>query len=473
MGMHTIQMNFNRRFLSLRDLKKQIIQQIQSDNRRIDDINSELAESTELWEPTLSDSEWPEKREEVTPADLASYKDKLGLGGGEDGAPAAANSTEESAGVVDGEAPGMSADDSDPVLQNALDTGVPKYIVQMAKEPSSGELSALQQAQKEARSRRLVNERKSLVDKTQQTVSMFDEAIYELRQEKLKLDCDLKAADLRMLTLYQELVLLRVFATKDAGLSAKMDKCRGEKDGVVSAIADFQDQLATKREEIAVWQEKDKHIMNEFNTLVGEGNQFMPQLLKLFKKRIKRQKKRTGDEEEEEDEEEDWDDDGEDFDEDDEGADDDDEEDACPPGCDQTLYDKVLELREKRLDQEEIISDFQKAIDELTRNNDRQTTREKQINKDLAQTEKEIEAFQTEKQQRLNMLDVVITLKLDQLRCMGPLNPEEENGKPEVLQAGVDNSLVFGKKQLVKLKSRIKNLHKEQSRLAREKKLKD
>jgi len=378
-------------------------------------------------------------------------------------------------------------------LQVALASGVPKFLVQMAKEPSADtELSTLQQAQKEARCRRIQNERQSLIEKTQQTVAMFDEAIYELRQEKLKLDNDLKAADLRMLTLYQELVLLREFETKDSALAAKMEKCKAEKDGVVAAISDFQDQLATKREEIAVWQEKDKDIMNEFNTLVGEGNQFMPQLLKIFKKRVKRAKKRTGDEDEDEEDEEDWDEDDEDFDDEEEGDEDDDEEDACPAGCDQTLYDKVLELREKRLDQEEIISDFQKTIDELTRNNERQQTREKQINKDLKQTEKEIESFQTEKQQRLNQLDVVITMKLDQLRCMVPADPDAEPGpggenKPEMLSSGVNDCLVFGRKQLATLKSRIKelevenkglrqefkNLHKEQSRLGREKKVKD
>jgi hypothetical protein len=319
---------------------------------------------------------------------------------------------------------------------------------------------------------------------------MFDEAIYELRQEKLKLDNDLKAADLRMITLYEELVLLREFETKDTALALKMEKCRGDKAGVVTAISEFQAQLATKREEIGVWQEKDKTIMNEFDTLVGEGNQFMPQLLKIFKKRIKRAKKRgNGDEDEDEDDEEDWeDDDDDDFDDEDEEMEDEDEEDSCPAGCDQTLYDKVLELREKRLDQEEIISDFQKAIDELTRSNERQQTREKQINKDLAQTEKEIESFQTEKQQRLNQLDVVITMKLDQLRCMVPRDPEDEPaGEPEILAADVGNCLVFGRKQLTQLKSRIKelelenkalrqefkNLHKEQSRLGREKKLKD
>merc|ERR1711865_1274190 len=89
-------------------------------------------------------------------------------------------------------------------------------------------------------------------------------------------------------------------------------------------------------------------------------------------------------------------------------------------------------------------------------------------------------------QQRLNQLDVVITWELDQLRCMVALDAEA-GGDPEVLSGGVNNCLVFGKKQLSTLKSRIKelevenkglrqefkNLHKEQSRLGREKKLKD
>ena len=58
-------------------------------------------------------------------------------------------------------------------------------------------------------------------------------------------------------------------------------------------------------------------------------------------------------EEEEEDEEEDYDD--EDLDEDEEGQDD-----SCPAGCDPSLHQKVLLLREKRLDLEEVLQEFQK-----------------------------------------------------------------------------------------------------------------
>jgi len=34
---------------------------------------------------------------------------------------------------------------------------------------------------------------------------------------------------------------------------------------------------------------------------------------------------------------------------------------VCPSGCDQALYDKVLALRERRLDREDVIAEFNKV----------------------------------------------------------------------------------------------------------------
>lgn len=47
-----------------------------------------------------------------------------------------------------------------------------------------------------------------------------------------------------------------------------------------------------------------------------------------------------------------------------------------------------------------------------------QITRQRQIVKDLKQTATEIKAAQADKQARLNKLDVVVSLKLNQLYCM-------------------------------------------------------
>merc|ERR550537_549476 len=282
--------------------------------------------------------------------------------------------------------------------------------------------------------------------------------------------------------MFRELVLLRQFEAKDAGLAKKLANARTSKSAVVAEITECQTKLAAKKEEIARWNEKAKNIINEFNALVGETNQFHPQLLKIFKKKIKRAKKRTGDEDEDEEEEEDWDDDDdEDFDEDEEEE----EEDACPPGCDQTLYDKVLELREKRLDQEEILNEFQKAIDELQRTCDRHKNRQVQIDKDLQGSKGEIQTFQNEKQKKLNEIMVCTPLNFDQVHATVPKDPEaEEPGPPELLTSSLDDCLIFGADALKKLKSRSKELvgenktlrtnyrelHKTKTRLEREKK---
>ena len=40
---------------------------------------------------------------------------------------------------------------------------------------------------------------------------------------------------------------------------------------------------------------------------------------------------------------------------------------TCPQGCDKAIYSAVLELREKRLDEEDKLSDIQKVIDVVLR----------------------------------------------------------------------------------------------------------
>ena len=113
---------------------------------------------------------------------------------------------------------------------------------------------------------------------------------------------------------------------------------------------------------------KDQLIMEEFSKLVGASNRLKrtskcssgkssaPKSALAMKTRTRTATK-TGKRMAEDDDDDD---------------DDDDEEDACPPGYDQTL-DKVLELREKRLDQEEILNEFQKAMS-MKRTGDRPKT---------------------------------------------------------------------------------------------------
>lgn len=176
-------------------------------------------------------------------------------------------------------------------------------------------------------------------------------------------------------------------------------------------------------------------------------------------------------------------------------------------------------MREKRLDQEEILAEFQKSIDELRKNNERFYLREKNIDKELKQTEAEIQvsfcvcfcmclfknldvqfifflkAFQTEKQRELNSIDVTVTLKLSQIACLITDSTDEEpspiaeienteikdenlNGSqteknelefiPRHLPSSLQSCLVFSSQVLEKLQERIKSLGTEKRLLIRD-----
>lgn len=207
--------------------------------------------------------------------------------------------------------------------------------------------------------------------------------------------------------------------------------------------------------------------MKEFDNIVGERNSFYDELKRIFKRKIKRHKRGKGhggdggaDESK----------DGDELDSDSESSDDSSdggdseldgdangpsdgrhkkeigkkEDDSCPKDCDNLIYEKVMELREKRLDQEEILMEFEKAVDELKSQNVALISKEKQIDRSLAATEKEIELFQTEKQQFLNKIVITVPLLLSQMRV-----------DDKVLPATIEHLLIFELKSLDRLQQRI------------------
>ena len=64
---------------------------------------------------------------------------------------------------------------------------------------------------------------------------------------------------------------------------------------------------------------------------------------------------------------------------------------------DQALYDRVLEMREKRLDQEDVLNDFKKSLEDIKKSHDRMVIKQKNVDKELIATERDIVKFQTEK----------------------------------------------------------------------------
>jgi len=345
-------------------------------------------------------------------------------------------------------------------------------------------VSELEQDQRALRSKQVEYEKAVLMEKMDSTMHSFDAAVSELREEKCKLLNDLKLTELKLLTLLKELSVLSEFEDREISLNGKLLKCRTEKAQVVVDLTECQERLSAKLEEIHLWQEKDRKIMKEFDNIVGERNQFYDDLKRIFKRKIKRHKRghggagrrKDGDVDgggdgggslsESSSSSESWSDgDGADSWRSDGGGDGDgggdrkNEDDSCPKDCDNLIYEKVMELREKRLDQEEILVEFEKAVEELKEQNLWLINKEKNIDNNLSSTEQEIEHFQTEKQQVLNQIVVTVPLLASQIRI------DSDSGS---LPADIGNVLIFELKSLDNLQCRIQQQKQEKTELKKD-----
>ena len=390
-------------------------------------INQVLEVEEELVNMELKEDEYPEKRLEISEEDVVSFAARQNGGKG-----AGAGAAE------------------DKKAQKAS-KGAP------AKAPTKVALSELEITEKEIQRQRLQYEKDKLLKQVDYMLNTFDDALNTLRQEKFQLEADMKSTDMKRLILYKELVLLKEFEKQDLNLKRKLENKVNEENDVQVKVNECQDKLQSKREEIEKVMEKKAAVAQEVDGMVEETNSFREALLKIFLrkiKRIKRKAKDMADYDSEEEEESESDEDDDDFD------DDDDIEEVCPPGCDQTLYEKVCDLREKRLDQEDLISDIQKQTDTLKKEKDALNKKHKMVESSLKAINKDIVEFQKEKQGKLNEIDVIVTLKMHQVEYIvdGQLPADRSEG------------LVFSRKALQGLHDRVQGLIQEKAALRRQQK---
>uniref|UniRef100_A0A7S2FZG2 Uncharacterized protein n=1 Tax=Alexandrium andersonii TaxID=327968 RepID=A0A7S2FZG2_9DINO len=79
---------------------------------------------------------------------------------------------------------------------------------------------------------------------------------------------------------------------------------------------------------------------------------------------------------------------------------------------------------------------------------------ERRIDKEQKQTDAEIQHFQTDKQRKLNQVEIVFALRLSQVQCL-------DQQEPERLPPELDGHVVFTREGLARLMSRITELHQE------------
>ncbi|KAI9145545.1 hypothetical protein BKA69DRAFT_442216 [Paraphysoderma sedebokerense] len=302
-------------------------------------------------------------------------------------------------------------------------------------------------------------------------VTEFDELVKDLSRERLWLGGDIKFAEMRFHVLYEEWVLLKEFEKHDNALKEKLLVRRSERADLEVKIRDIQTKLMGKKKDVEDIIKKGKEVEIELRIMLGENNKYEDILTKIFRKRIKRPKRRnksnSNDASATAQESQDIEEINEDFESDTESdyssasSDGETEKeicDGCPPGCDEKIYQRVIELRDLRLDHEFDLSEIQSSIEAMRKENDALMKRVKLVDSALKQTESEIQEFQTQKQQKLNEINATIPMRLHQIQYF-------EN---DALPSDMSQALVFVNDGLDRLGNRIAELEQENVDIQRE-----
>ncbi|XP_068609203.1 cilia- and flagella-associated protein 44 [Brachionichthys hirsutus] len=303
----------------------------------------------------------------------------------------------------------------------------------------------------------LQDQQDSLLEQMESSICQFDAELQVLHLEKLELDCELKQAELRRLTVYQELLIHKEFKEREESLQEKLNQCNKEESFLKRRLEERNKDLELKQAEGARLQGKQKALLAAFQGLLGEDNEFEKFLTKVFEMKAEKVKKRkdTGDGERRNTREggagsahsdEDY-----DSDLDEEGAAVDYK--VCPPGCDPDLFQDTERLRQRRLQLEERLEKKEKDIKILERDENYLHTKENVMKTNLEAVEQDVDSTVREKQLKMNALDVVAPLRQQQIEFVADGPPPSD----------LAPALVLNREELRRLQERIERFEVEKN----------
>ncbi|KAL3318702.1 Cilia- and flagella-associated protein 44 [Cichlidogyrus casuarinus] len=308
---------------------------------------------------------------------------------------------------------------------------------------------------------KLLKEQQEILVGASRSVRCFDTKLKTLVYSRSVLAPLIKRMELQIMTTYREYRLLKDYEESEQVLTTKKKARKAETDELKGRIADLLAQIENKKREIERLGTDEQELLHMVIKEIGEEHKYNDFLLKVYRKKIKRKKQEEKNEDESESDSSDSD---SDLDDNEMGSDEEVEQldlDACPPACPQADYDRVVLMREKRLDTEEILSEEKKALEALKKEVDGQNKKLKGAESSFKQAASELEAYQLEKQRKVNEFEVLVTLRKDQVL----LQMHDKNQ----INDSMKDMLVFLQSNWQKLRDRIHELQEERERDLEEK----
>ncbi|XP_017587422.1 PREDICTED: cilia- and flagella-associated protein 44 isoform X1 [Corvus brachyrhynchos] len=449
-----MKMNMNKEIVSLRDLKVSVIEEIKGLVKELKSIQASLDLSEHLPLPPipqLHPDEVPEKVIEYNSDVLLKFKEEQ---------EAKAKLKEPLEGCPSSRAfrhvflRSPPVEEGDPMAQaggaSAVVTEEQKAFDMEKAEPTEMELEIL----KREKIKNLYLQ-ETLIKKINTLVITFDAELRLLRHKKLKMDMQMKSADLRCITCCDELIILKKLEVHENLLEEQICTLINEQEDIQSKLKSYIAQMEDRKCEIVMLQEREKALYASFEASLGENNEFADFLTDILKKEVefvgKKEVGREADEEKETKEE-----DGEkpDLKTDEENCGSEDvafDGSVCPEGCSEDLFRNTIQLQQQRIGIEKALEEEKKVAADLKKEYNTLARKEKEVEASLDTTNRELEAFQWEKLQRLNELYVVVPLRLHQVQCL-------VDGQ---MPRDFSQTLVFTNQSLQYLQKRIVDLRNE------------
>ena len=192
-------------------------------------------------------------------------------------------------------------------------------------------------------------EKNQLKSESEALITDFDQEIKEMQKEKYRLESDLKNAEIKLILLFEELILLKSMEAKDQELTQQLTSNRQEKGMIMKEITDITKKLKEKKKEIDNIKHDEEMLLVRFHEHCPEGSAKYNEIRRFYERITKKRRKPEKIEKEEVDED---DEEGEgEQDEEEEDPQEDEDEDPAISGLSQEDFkiDEIEKLRDERL----------------------------------------------------------------------------------------------------------------------------
>ena len=226
-SIHKIKVDFNIKVNDLRVRKQDIISKVKRLYERLDVINSELGTPEKLILPVIDEKvEYPEKDFNVTDQDIENYRSDLkqreidakaaskNQGGNKRKNKAAQDAEKEA--KAKAEADKKAKKEGEKNEEAKEEVKVHEYDKKLVdRKGRVKQMTELDDEMKQVRMIELEYEKGQLMDEVNTNINDFDEEIKEMQKEKYRLESDLKSAELKLILLFEELILLKSMQPED------------------------------------------------------------------------------------------------------------------------------------------------------------------------------------------------------------------------------------------------------------------